>query len=394
MTPNLSELRDLYRTTLLDDVLPFWDRHGFDANGTINTCIADDGTLISRDHWNWSQWRAVWVWSKLYNTIERCQEWLDRALGIYRFVTSHGPLQDGHWPLLLDGDGNVLRGYESLYVDGFAIYGLAELFRATGDAKVREHALRTYEAVQTALESPEPPPAYPYPIPQGQIAHGISMIFSLALFELAEAMGDDGIRQSALKHHRRVLDVFFRRDRNMVLEFLGDDGREVAPPGGTTVVPGHAIESMWFQMHIARALNDRATCFMAAGVIRRHLELAWDAEYGGMLLAIDADGRSEVGWVHAEKKLWWPHTEALYATLLAYEFARERWCLEWHERIREYSYSHFPVPEHGEWRQKLDRQGRPLTETLILPVKDPFHLPRALTCCVDVLTRLLNHEQS
>ena len=389
MTPNLSDLLDLYRATLLGDVLPFWSRHAFDANGAINTCIADDGTLLSRDHWNWSQWRAVWVWSKLYNTIEPRQQWLDRALGIYRFVTAHGPLEDGHWPLLLDGDGAVLRGYESLYVDGFACYGLAELLRATGDAEVRAHGLRTYQVANAALEASEPPPAYPYPIPQGQIAHGMSMIFSLAFHELAEATGDDKMLQSALAHHRRVMDVFLRRDRKVVLEFVADDGHELSPPAGTVVVPGHAIESMWFQMHIARAAGDLATCRRAAEVIHHHLELAWDSEFGGMLLAIDADGREEVGWTHAEKKFWWPHTEALYATLLAYEATGEPWCLEWHQRVREYSYAHFPVADHGEWRQKLDRQGNPITATLFLPVKDPFHLPRALIYCINVLERLL-----
>ena len=228
-------------------------------------------------------------------------------------------MEDGHWPLLLDGDGTVLRGYESLYVDGFASYGLAELLRATGDAEVRAHGLRTYQVAKAALEAPEPPPAYPYPIPQGRIAHGMSMIFSLAFHELAEATGDDEMLQSALAHHRRVMDVFLRRDRKVVLEFVADDGRELPPPAGTVVVPGHAIESMWFQMHIARAAGDLATCRRAAEVIRHHLELGWDSEFGGMLLAVDADGREEVGWAHAEKKFWWPHTEALYATLLAYE---------------------------------------------------------------------------
>lgn len=385
---NLAELLELYRTTLFDDVLPFWDRHAFDANGAINTCIADDGTLLSRDHWNWSQWRAVWVWSKLYNTVEQRPEWLDRALGIYRFVTAHGPMEDGHWPLLLDGDGRILRGYESLYVDGFACYGLAELLRATGDAEVRDHGLRTFRAAQAALEASQPPPAYPYPISPGSIAHGMSMIFSLAFHELAQATGDDDILQAARKQHRRVMEVFLRPDRNVVLEFVATDGREIPPPTGTTVVPGHVIESMWFQMHIASDANDLETCRKAAEVIRRHLELAWDPEFEGLLLAIDADDGEEVGWAHAEKKFWWPHTEALYATLLAYEYTNEPWCLEWHERIREYSYAHFPVPQYGEWCQKLDREGKPLTETLILPVKDPFHLPRALIYCIDVLQRL------
>src|SRR6185437_11651823 len=285
------QLRDLYRGTLLNDVIPFWERHAFDANGGINTCIADDGTLISRDRWNWSQWRAVWVWSKLFNRFGRQPQWLDRARGIFNFITSHGPLHNGHWPLLLDGDGNILRGYDSLYVDAFAIYALAELFRATGDDRVRAHALRTFAAVQSALKAPEPPPAYPYPIPPGRIAHGMSMIFSLAFHELADAIGDGGIAAAAMEQHRRVMDIFLRRDRDVVLEFVAEDGGELPPPQGTAIVPGHAIESMWFQMHIARSIGDRATCRRAAQMIRRHLELGWDDEFGGILLAVDADGR-------------------------------------------------------------------------------------------------------
>lgn len=388
MSLDLHQLLDLYRATLLDDVLPFWDRYAFDAQGGINTCIADDGTILSRDRWNWSQWRAIWVWSKLYNAFGRRREWLDRARGIYDFVTSHGPLDDGHWPLLLDGEGRLLRGYESLYVDGFAIYALAELLRATGDPEVRRHALRTFVAARSALELPDPPPAYPYSISRGRIAHGMSMIFSLAFHELAVAAGEDEVRRAALEHHRRVMEIFLRRDRNLVLELLATDASELPPPEGTVVVPGHAIESMWFQIHIARSAGDHGACRRAAEVIRRHLELGWDDELGGLLLAVDADGRDEVGWDHAQTKLWWPHTEALYATLLAYEITRQPWCLEWHERIRRYSYAHFPVAGHGEWRQKLDRQGRPITATLVLPVKDPFHLPRALILCIEVLQRL------
>ena len=56
--------------------------------------------------------------------------------------------------------------------------------------------------------------------------------------------------------------------------------------------------------------------------------------------------------------------------------------------MHNYAFGHFPVAEHGEWTQKLDRRGRKLTEVVALPVKDPFHLPRALILCADVLQRL------
>jgi N-acylglucosamine 2-epimerase len=384
----VSDLYDLYQKTLLNDVMPFWMRHAIDANGGINTCIADDGRLTSRDRWNWSQWRAVWVFSKLYNSVSPRPEWLEVAEGIYRFVTAHGPLEDGHWPLLLDGEGEVKRGYESIYVDGFALYGLTELWRATKDPGALRHAVRTFEAAQAALSSDEPPPAWPYSIPSGHMAHAVSMIFSLVFHELSEATGDSRIEAAARAHHERVMETFLRRNRGLVLELLNRDGTELPGTEGTAVVPGHAIESMWFQMHIARAHDDTATLDRAVVAIRRHLEIGWDAEYGGLFLAVDADGGRNVGWKFHDTKLWWPHTEALYATLLAYAHCREPWCLEWHERIRDYAFSHFAVKEHGEWRQKLDRQGRPLTDVVALPVKDPFHLPRALIYCLEVLNRL------
>jgi N-acylglucosamine 2-epimerase len=378
----LAEIETLYRKTLLDDVIPFW-MNRLDPRGGIDTCLDDDGRVVSRDRWGWSQWRAVWVFSKLFNAIEPRPEWKDAAWRIYEFVSAH-PLADGHWPLLLDGDGNVKRGYESIATDGFALYGLVELWRATREPRVLELARRTFRAMEESLRKDDPLPTWPYPTPSGSIAQGVSMCASLFYHELAEATGDAEAREAAFLHHRRVMDVFWRPNRNLILERLRRDGSELPPPQGTTVVLGHAIESLWFQMQVAR---DRETILRAAAGIKRHLEVGWDAEYGGLLLAIDADGRSDVDWKFADSKLWWPHTEALYATLLAYEHTREAWCLEWHERIREYSFRNYPDPR-GEWRQKLDRRGRPISDVVALPVKDPFHLPRALIYCIKTLERL------
>ena len=60
--------------------------------------------------------------------------------------------------------------------------------------------------------------------------------------------------------------------------------------------------------------------------------------------------------------------------------------LESYRRVHEWSFAHFPMPE-GEWRQRLDRQGNPVTEVVALPVKDPFHLPRAVILILQLLRR-------
>jgi N-acylglucosamine 2-epimerase len=390
----LQDLLELYHKTLLVNVIPWWLRYGIDESGAINTCIGDDGTVISRDRWSWSQWRAIWVFSKLFNCIEQKQQWLDVAKNIYLFVSQYGLLDSGHWATLLDENGKIKRGFDSIYVDGFAIYAMAELYRATGEEAIQSLALRTFESVESALNRTVPPPAWPYPIPKGRISHGISMLFSIAYHELAKFTGSAEVQQASLTHHYRVMENFFRPHRQILLEWLDSDENEIASPEGTVCVPGHAIESMWFQIHIARAAGNVEIIKKAIEIIHIHLKRGWDEQFGGLFLAIDADGRSDVCWDHHDTKLWWPQTESLYATLLAYEHCQEKWCMDWHQRIKEWSFTHFPNRNYGEWHQKLTREGKEITDTLVLPVKDPFHLPRALIYCIEVLERMLDKEFS
>jgi N-acylglucosamine 2-epimerase len=387
----LSGLRERYRRELLGSVVPFWMRHALDPAGGINTCIADDGRVLSRDRFLWSQLRAIWTFSALYNRIERRSEWLDAARGIFEFCLAHGRDAEGRWAFRLSPDGAVLEGPTSIYADGFAIIGLAEFARATDDERAIRAAIETFEEVERRLEHPGSYGTAPYAVPEGAKAHAISMIFSYAFFELAELLDDEVVMDSAIAHHREVMDCFLRREDGLVREFVSLDGSLIDSPQGRAVVPGHAVESMWFQMHIMRRGGEARDIARACECIRRHVELAWDGEFGGLVLARDAEG-AEPWWPYADTKLWWPHTEALYALLLAYEFTRADWALEWLRKIDEYAFAHYPVKEHGEWTQRLDRQGRRLDAVVALPVKDPFHLPRSLVMCLEVLGRLAEEQ--
>jgi N-acylglucosamine 2-epimerase len=213
------------------------------------------------------------------------------------------------------------------------------------------------------------------------------MIFAHVFAELGDYTQDQEIIDASLYHARQVMDVFRRPERQMIYEFVALDDALVDTPQGRAVVPGHAIESMWFMMHIYRERGDQARIQQAVETIKWHIELGWDDAYGGILLGLDAEG-GDPWWKFADTKLWWPHTEALYALLLAYERSDKDWCLDWYNKVHDYSFSHFPNPVYGEWTQKLDRQGNEITETVALPVKDPFHLPRALIYGIDVLERL------
>ncbi len=101
----------------------------------------------------------------------------------------------------------------------------------------------------------------------------------------------------------------------------------------------------------------------------------WDDEYGGMLYFVDVNRLPVQEYWH-DMKFWWPHNETVIAPLLAWSLTGEAKYADWHTKIHDWSYQHFPDREHGEWFGYLHRDGRlsvPLKGNLW---KGPFHLPR------------------
>ncbi|MBC2595712.1 AGE family epimerase/isomerase [Ruficoccus amylovorans] len=389
---SLPLLLSFWREHLHTHILPFWKQHAIDPDGGLNTCIRDDGKLISRDKWLWSQWRAVWVFSRLYRLHGQDPQWLELAEYIGNFSLRHGWDEDfGGWRLLVDADGREIEGCKSIYVDAFAIYALTEWHLATGKESLLAPLHRTAERVLLRLEQPhEHIPHYPYPIPEGSRVHGIPMMFSYKLGLAAHHLGHQHYAEASQALSDEVWNDYYVPESGFMLERVSASQTPLSPPLGTAVVPGHVIEDMWFQMELSRLFHHEERLDLCCQTIRRHLEAGWDEQHGGIFLAIDAGGHKDIAWSYADYKLWWPHTEALVALLAAYEHTRQDWCLEWYQRVFEYTLNHYPNEQHGEWTQRLDCLGKPSNEIVALPVKDPFHLPRAAMTQIELLERLCN----
>ncbi|MEE4311173.1 MAG: AGE family epimerase/isomerase [candidate division KSB1 bacterium] len=388
MKPTFNELLTLYRSELLDSVVPFWTENAIDRrNGGICTCITDDGEIISEDKYLWSQLRAIWTFAALYNRIDKKEEWREIAENIYTFASRHGRNEKGEWVFSVSKEGDILQDAVSIFADGFAILGLTELAHATGRQDVIDLAVETYENVKARLAVPGSYGTEPYPLPAGIKAHAVSMIFSLAFNELGHYLESHEIIDESLRHAEEVMRVFLRPEYRKLYEYVNDDNSLIDSPRGRSVVPGHTIESMWFMIHIYRREGNDERIAQAIEAIRWHIEFGWDHEYGGILLAVDSEG-GDPWWKFADTKLWWPHTEAIYALLLAHSITGETWCREWLTRVHDYAFTHFPVAGFKEWTQKLDRAGNKIMENVALPVKDPFHLPRALIFSIDVLREM------
>ncbi|MFA5688885.1 MAG: AGE family epimerase/isomerase [Kiritimatiellales bacterium] len=380
---------------LFTEIIPFWEKTGPDPLGGFNTCLIDDGTLVSRDKFMWGQWRAVWVFARLYNSFGEAR-WLTLAEQIAGFVLKYGwSEKDQAWRSRLSKEGAELEGCTSIYTDGFAMYALGELFKATANPVYEIWARRTADAAAITLKRPHDTiPHSPYPVPAGARVHGIPMLFSLKFQELGDLFDDDEYIALARSLQDEIFTNFYQPEWDLLVERTTDTGGRYPGADGRAVVPGHVLEDMWFQIHIAQATGRTDLILRALEISRRHLEFGWDEESGGgLLLAKDAEGKTPVGWNMPDMKLWWPHTEALYTCLLAWRISGAEWAKEWYARIFEYCIKYFYMPDAGEWRQKLTRENQPFTGTVVFPVKDPFHLPRSLILQIELLQNACSQKE-
>ncbi|MFP3902710.1 MAG: AGE family epimerase/isomerase [Armatimonadota bacterium] len=396
MSPSddLRAVRDLYKETLLDNVIPWWMKNGIDHTfGGPTETITEDARVTSTIKPIWSVGRAMFVWSKLYNRIGQRGEWLAVADDIFEFIRPIGPRVSWYWPQSVYRNGTPCEPSQNIYNDGFILMGLAEYIRATGNPDAVEAAYATWETVQERMEPANAHLAGQTDLPDNAAAHGISMIFSLVFHQLGTALADPDILQASYDHATRVHDIFLDDEYGLVRESRQADGTPLDGKTGRTCIPGHAIESAWFGIHIFRDRNEQDRLDRAVEAVRSHVEAGWDEEYGGLFGSIDVETGEPLSPDHY--KNMWPHTEALYALLLSYDICGEQWCLDWYDRMHEWSWQHFPNREHGEWHREVARDGSyPWDNTGPgeKPRKEPFHLPRMLINTVILLDRMTGQE--
>ena len=71
------QLLEKYRAALLDDVIPWWERHSLDREcGGYFSMLERDGHPFATDKYMWTTGREIWMFSHLYNRHQPRPEWL------------------------------------------------------------------------------------------------------------------------------------------------------------------------------------------------------------------------------------------------------------------------------------------------------------------------------
>lgn len=150
MNQSISTLKQEVQEVLTTNILPYWmNRMVDEENGGFYGRItgmeqrvpeAEKGAILNA--------RILWTYSAAYRLLKK-EEYLAMATRAKEYIIHHFYDKEFggiYWSL--DCKGTPLDTKKQIYALGFAIYGLSEYNRATGDKESLDYAVRLFESIE------------------------------------------------------------------------------------------------------------------------------------------------------------------------------------------------------------------------------------------------------
>ena len=150
MNATTTTLKHEVQEVLTNNILPFWTNRMIDSRGGFYGRINGNNELIAEaDKGAILNARILWTFSAAYRLLRR-KDYLQVATRAKRviihdfFDKEYGGI---YWSL--NCNGIPIDTKKQIYALGFAIYGLSEYYRATGDQEALEYAIRLFNDIET-----------------------------------------------------------------------------------------------------------------------------------------------------------------------------------------------------------------------------------------------------
>jgi mannobiose 2-epimerase len=382
----LEELGAAAERELREDILPFWAERTIDREhggffGLITNDLRVDpeapkGLVLNA--------RILWAFSAASRAFPDTlyRETRDRAYAylLDRFWDE----KDSGFVWMVDCRGRFLDLRKQIYGQAFAVYALAEYFRATGEREALERAIRLFQSIESHAFEPEHGgyvealtrdwrPLADMRLSPIDLNAPYSQNTHLHLLEAYAALlrvWPDRVLRERLRELWRILAFRIRDERTNHLVLFQDRDWN---PLSDALSHGHDIEASWLFWEAAEALGDdeviARTRPVTLALAETVLEEGFDRERGGVSDATDHQG--------APAKEWWPQIEAVVGFLNAYEIAGKNEFLD--AAFASWRFiDDFVIDRiYGEWYYRVSPEGRPELELpKVSPWKCPYHNTR------------------
>ena len=379
-----------FLTELEGDILPFWTQRMADPRGGFFGRIDGDGNIdLDAGKGAILNSRILWTFASAYRLLKK-KEYLESAVRAWHevrdrfFDKEYGGV---YWSL--DSDGRPKDTKKQFYAIAFAIYGLSEYFRATGDDEALDLAKTLYNCIEEHSNDGD---GY---IEACTREWGViedmrlsdkdqndtkTMNTHLHILEgytnLYRVWKDSGLRDRLEGLVNIFTDKIIRSDGHLGL-FFGDDWT----PHSTAVSYGHDIEASWLLDEAAGVLGNNV---LAAKIKTTCAKIAAAAMEGfssesGMIYEYDpATGRRD------SERHWWVQAETVVGCLSQYQKTVDAMWLESAGNEWSFIRSNLICPD-GEWYWSILPDGTPnTTDDRAGFWKCPYHNSRM---CLEVLER-------
>jgi len=350
---------------LTENILPYWTSKMCNpAGGFYGRISGNEETDLSAPVGNIMTARLLWTFSSAYRLFKDSAEaegYLAMATRAKDLIISrfYDPEYGGtYWSL--NPDGTPLDTKKQIYAIAFTIYGLAELNRATGDAKALEYAIKLFNSIEDHSFDTE--------------KDGYFEAFTRTwdTIEDMRLSDKDANESKTMNTHLHVLEAYtclYRVWKNSRLEerlrgligifekhILGPDGHlrlffdDDWNSGYDIVSYGHDIEASWLIHEAALVLGDEAVIGRIEKLVPAIAAAAGEgfSPEGGMIYEKNAEetDRDRHWWVQAETVVGylnlWDHfgtQESLENALTCWDFIKvnliDRENGEWFWSLRE-----------------------------------------------------------
>lgn len=384
-------------TELRDNILPFWLQHARDTKrggffGEIDGGLkvkteAPRGALLTA--------RVLWTFSAAYRRY-RAPEYRAMARWAYDDLQARfWDQQHGGVYWMVSADGVPKDERKVAYVQSFAIYGLSEYFRATGERAALDQAIELYRLLDR----------HGHDRKHGGYLEEFKRDWTVSRQRgrFGSAMGSAG--QKSQNTHLHLLEAFtnlyrawpdpqLKRDLREVAELMLDRVLDPATdhlrlflkedwsPVSDEISFGHDIEFSWLIMEAVETLGDPALIARARAeavkIAAVTLQQGVDPD-GGVLGEADPKGLT------VTFKEWWPQAEAAVGFLNAFQLEGDQTYFAASQRTWRFIESTLVDRARGEWLHGVSRDGRRKSTLKVGFWKCPYHNGRA---CLELVSRL------
>jgi mannobiose 2-epimerase len=254
------------RENLTENILPYWLKLKDPAGGFYGEVSADGVLQAGAPRGVILNARIIWAFAAAYRALGT-KEYLDAALWAKDWFLKHfcdHKYGGVYWSV--SASGERLETKKQLYAQGFAIYGLSELVRASGDEDALKEAVNLFKVVEarfadtvnggyTEALARDFSPLEDMSLSAHDINADKTMNSHLHILEayanLYRVWPDPALKEAVV----RLLDIICGKvmaaDGHLQLYFRND---WTVLPGAVSF--GHDIETSWLMLECAQALKD------------------------------------------------------------------------------------------------------------------------------------------